>query len=248
MSSDVPSMRSDRPVFDPQLARGMSPLFAGLKVGEFGCGLGEFTQALSCTACHAFGADDTPGFMNAIPGPIKHRFREVNFREPLWLGTSFDWVFCLQAAPLGVPAWFADNLDRHTSDGVILNVPDEKQAAEVEAAFARIGYATDDSMRDDLREAASLTEYKQGIIVLRRRKGTPRFLALFIGGPLHRQEIDLNGFPVEHWHKPEIDPAVSFGLYAGNTATKYRRLEWLVDRGVDLPGRGRFLVSYIYEG
>jgi len=90
-------------------------------VADFGAGSGHYSRWLNDTglvSAHAF--DGSPDIGLVTRGVVA----SADLGKPLSLGRKFDWTLCLEVAehiPADLTATFLQNLEAHTSDGLVIS-------------------------------------------------------------------------------------------------------------------------------
>ena len=166
-------------VTDHNLARAMNAFLRNenaSSVVDFGCGEGDYVR---CFLEHGFdcvgydGNPDTPTLTKGV-GQV------LDLSEPFDLERTFDWVVCLEVGehiPHQYEKTFIENLMRHTKKGIILSWALKNQPGAghfncqnndyIKAIFARCGYTNDLEIEKTLRESASISWFKNTLMVFR---------------------------------------------------------------------------------
>jgi cyclopropane fatty-acyl-phospholipid synthase-like methyltransferase len=148
-------------------------------VVDFGCGSGEYVKALLEQHINAKGYDgnpDTPQITNGI-GEI------IDLSSFFDLHERFDWVLSLEVGehiPKAFERAFIDNLHRHNTQGIILSwaLPgqggsghfNERSNRYVKKTICNLGYLNDLETENRLRNCASLSWFKNTIMVFRKKE------------------------------------------------------------------------------
>ncbi len=144
---------------------------------DFGCGLGLYVQALRNQGFTATGYDGNPD----TPKISKKIGKVLDLSKKFQLRKKFDWVMSLEVGehiPHEYEETFVKNLDRHAKKGIIISwaVPGQKglghfneQSNEyIRSLITNLGYTNDLEAEAKFREQASLSWFKDTIMVFRK--------------------------------------------------------------------------------
>ena len=163
--------------FDAPLAGQLAVLLRVCSVGDFGCGIGLYTEYLNARGCRCRGFDGIPQIGQITGGLVEY----LDLSRPQTLDEVFDWVLCLEVLehiPRDFEAVALDTLHRHNRQGVVISwaVPGQAGLGHVNCRpneyvadwFVGHGYRHDLPTQQRLRQSASIAWLKNTLMVFRR--------------------------------------------------------------------------------
>ncbi len=166
--------------FDPFLARALVTFLKREKaytVVDFGCGLGDYVKTLLICNFHCEGYDGNPDTYALTEGVAT----TLDLSEPFDLKKTFDWVISLEVGehlPKRFESIFLENLDRHSSKGIILSWAikgqggfghfNEQDSEYIKNLMKNLNYINDITAEQTLKQHSSLSWFKNTIMVFRK--------------------------------------------------------------------------------
>ena len=167
-------------VFDESLSIALVDFFKKEKVEtivDFGCGLGDYVKSFLCNQIDCEGYDGNPDTYKISQG-VAHT---LDLSEPFFLEKKFDWVVSLEVGehlPKEFESVFLDNLDRHSTKGIVLSWAvkgqdgyghfNEQNNDYIKARMQEKGYYNDLNAEKELRCRACVPWFKNTIMVFRK--------------------------------------------------------------------------------
>jgi cyclopropane fatty-acyl-phospholipid synthase-like methyltransferase len=170
-------MSDEGHVFDPSLASGLSCVFRGATVADFGCGKGDYVRFLRQQDILADGYDGNPHtpIMSNGTCTVLDLSYPVNLRP-------YTWVLSLEVGehiPAAYEQTFLMNMHTHALEGVVISwaIPGQPgrghvnlhENAYIKQWFASMGYLNDGATEEFLRSVTACYWLKETIMVFRRR-------------------------------------------------------------------------------
>ena len=180
--------------FDLNLCNSLITFLKSEKINsvvDFGCGLGDYVKNIKKTnddfkfnidggsRIDIDGFDGNPYTEMLTSGTCKI----LDLSRIFYLYKKYKWIICLEVGhhiPKHYESVFIKNLDNHNTEGIIISWPIEGQHGfshinnrnndYVKNIFANLGYTNDVTTENIFRTAASLTLFKNTIMVFRKNK------------------------------------------------------------------------------
>ncbi len=165
---------------DPVLAQMLGVFF--LKEGaklifDFGCGPGEYVRILKSFGLECLGFDGNPDTVERTQGLGS----VLDLSEPFDLAQKCDWALCLEVGehiPQRYEKTLLANLHSHNQKGIILSWAvlgqeghghvNPQENAYIKEQMAGYGYQNDLAIENLLREKATLSWFKNTLMVFRK--------------------------------------------------------------------------------
>ena len=139
--------------------------------------MGDYVKRLRQEQIDCEGYDGNPSTPQITGGVGKI----ADLSQPLDLNRSFDWVLSLEVGehlPQEYETTFIENLDRHSSRGIVLSWAvigqgghghfNERNNSYIKGVMAQYGYLNDLAAESGLREQSTLEWFQNTIMVFRR--------------------------------------------------------------------------------
>jgi len=145
---------------------------------DLGCGMGHYVKHFKENQLNVLGFDgnpDTPQLSNNLCG-VLDLSKEHRFEKP------FDWVMSLEVGehlPVQFEDIFINNLHINNKNGIVLSWAlkdqgglghfNERSNEYIKNKICQLGYVNDLESENQLRQSASLSWFRNTIMVFRRR-------------------------------------------------------------------------------
>lgn len=166
--------------FDKKLAVALGDFFAGEEaesVVDFGCGTGEYIQALHQAGLRCDGFDGNPDTPTLTDGLAQ----VIDLTAPFDLGEQYDWVISLEVGehiPEKFETIYIENLIRHARNGIVLTWAPVGQTGPghcncknndyVKDRLMSYGFESDDAAEKFLRQRCGIHWFCNTLMVFRR--------------------------------------------------------------------------------
>ncbi len=166
--------------FDLSLALALARLFQSKTVGDFGCGIGRYTDFLNTRGVACRGYDAIPDIRRLTATAVD--YLDLSVPLPPRLHGKFHWVLCLEVMEhisRQFEATALKNLDAGNRCGIVISwaVPGQGGHGHVNEQvnqhavdwFDARGYAHDRATQKVLRQAARIRWFKSTTMVFRKQ-------------------------------------------------------------------------------
>lgn len=166
--------------FDPSLANALVHFFKEQNVTslvDFGCGMADYVLSFQKNGFYAEGYDGNP----YTPQLTKGLAGVKDLSSHFYVGKDFDWVINLEVGESLPPQYektFLENLVRHSKKGIVLSWAiigqggtghvNEQNNNAVKQKLAVYGFFNDLEAENKLRTQASLSWFKNSLMIFRR--------------------------------------------------------------------------------
>jgi hypothetical protein len=166
--------------FDPSLSKVIVEFLLNenaQKVADFGCGGGQYVLAMRNAGIRCQGYDGNP-YTETVTGGLS---KVQDLSKPFNLGVVYDWIVCLEVGehiPKQYEHVLLKNIDRHNSKGVVLSWAikgqggyghfNEQNNDYVKEKMKNLGYINDFEAETYMRKNASLSWFKNTVMVFRK--------------------------------------------------------------------------------
>ena len=160
---------------DEALARGLSGLFAGKSVGDFGAGFGRYVEEIRKygQVSSIVGYDGMPDVEKSSKGLV----RRVDFTSEVGSGIPvFDWVLSLDVGehiPPEKEDVFITNVCSHSREGAVVSWAESGRGGHVITRMSELwSLDLDPSETESLRMSAGFKHFKKAVMLFKKRTET----------------------------------------------------------------------------